>query len=66
MVSEDRVRGLRLPTVANRDEKEDRAKLKALRSAIQAGEESGIAGGDVFAEVRDSIRQVAPEKEKVA
>lgn len=55
-----------MPTVANRDEKEDRAKLKALRSAIQAGEESGIAGGDVFAEVRDSIRQVAPEKEKVA
>ena len=30
------------------DEREDQAKLEALRSALQAGEESGIADGDVF------------------
>jgi antitoxin ParD1/3/4 len=48
------------------DEKEDRARLEALRTAIQAGEESGVAEGDVFAEVRGYIRQVAAEKEKVA
>ena len=48
------------------DEKEDQARLKALRTAILAGEESGIAEGDVFAEVRSYIRQIAAEKEKVA
>jgi antitoxin ParD1/3/4 len=48
------------------DEKEDQARLEALRSAIRAGEESGIAEGDVFAEVRSYIRQIAAEKEKVA
>jgi antitoxin ParD1/3/4 len=49
-----------------KDEKEDQARLEALRSAIRAGEESGIAEGDVFAEVRSYIRQIAAEKEKVA
>lgn len=48
------------------DEKEDRARLKALRSAIKAGEESGIAEGDVFAAVRGYIQQIAAEKGKVA
>ena len=48
------------------DEKEDQAKLEALRMAIQAGEESGIAEGDVFEEVRSYIRQVTVEKVNVA
>jgi antitoxin ParD1/3/4 len=48
------------------DEKEDQARLKALRTAIRAGEESGIADGDVFEEVRSYIRQVAAAKGKVA
>ena len=40
-------------------EKEDKAKLDALRSAILAGEQSGIAEGDVFGEIRDRIRRRA-------
>lgn len=46
----------------NQDEKEDQAKLEGLRMAIRAGEESGIAEGDVFEEVRSYIRQVTAEK----
>jgi antitoxin ParD1/3/4 len=38
-------------------EKEDKAKLDALRSAVRAGEQSGLAEGDVFGEIRDRIRQ---------
>jgi len=37
-------------------EKEDKAKLEALRAAILAGERSGIAEGDVFGEIRERIR----------
>jgi antitoxin ParD1/3/4 len=37
-------------------EKEDKAKLAALRSAVLAGEQSGIAEGDVFGELRDRVR----------
>lgn len=48
------------------DEKEDQARLEALRAAIQAGEESGIAEGDVFEQVRDYIRNLAEEKVNVA
>jgi len=40
-------------------EKEDKAKLDALRSAVLAGEQSGIAKGDVFGEIRDLVRQRA-------
>ena len=40
-------------------EREDRARLKAIRSAVQAGEQSGIARGDVLAEVRERIRRRA-------
>jgi len=40
-------------------EKEDKAKLDALRSAILAGEQSGIAEEDVFGEIRDRIRNRA-------
>lgn len=42
-----------------REEREDRARLKALRSALKAGEESGVAHGDVLAEVRERIRRRA-------
>jgi antitoxin ParD1/3/4 len=48
------------------DEKEDQARLEALRNAVQAGEERGIAEGDVFEEVRRYIREIAAEKERVA
>ncbi|HEU4981832.1 MAG TPA: hypothetical protein VFT88_04045 [Acidobacteriaceae bacterium] len=48
------------------DEKEDQARLEALRAAIQAGDESGIADGDVFEEVRGYIRQLATKKANVA
>ena len=37
------------------DEKEDKAKLEALRAALIAGEQSGIYEGDVFAEARKRI-----------
>jgi antitoxin ParD1/3/4 len=40
-------------------EREDRARLKAIRAAVQAGEESGVADGDVIAEVRERIRRRA-------
>lgn len=42
-----------------KDEKEDKAKLDALRSAVLAGEQSGIAEGDVFGEIRDRVRRRA-------
>jgi antitoxin ParD1/3/4 len=48
------------------DEKEDQMRLEALRAALEAGEESGIADGDVFEEVRSYIRQIAAEKTNVA
>jgi antitoxin ParD1/3/4 len=37
------------------DELENRAKIRALRAALQAGEESGIAEGDVIAEIRERL-----------
>jgi antitoxin ParD1/3/4 len=42
-----------------RIEREDQVKLEALRAAVQAGEESGIAEGDVVNEVRERIRRRA-------
>ena len=48
------------------DEKEDQIRLEALRAAIQAGDESGTAEGDVFEEVRGYIRQLVVEKANVA
>ena len=39
------------------DEKEDRAKLQALRTAIQAGIDSGVADGDVIERLRARIRR---------
>jgi antitoxin ParD1/3/4 len=40
-------------------EREDLARLEALRSAVSAGEASGIAEGDVLGEVRERIRKRA-------
>ncbi|HEV2464849.1 MAG TPA: type II toxin-antitoxin system ParD family antitoxin [Acidobacteriaceae bacterium] len=48
------------------DEKEDQARLDALRAAIQAGDESGIAETDVFEELRRYIRQRSSDKVNVA
>jgi antitoxin ParD1/3/4 len=42
-----------------RDEKEDRARLQVIREAVVAGEESGIAEGDVLKEVRERMRRRA-------
>lgn len=42
-----------------REEEEDKAKLGALRAALIAGEKGGVAEGDVFAEIRERIRQRA-------
>ena len=42
-----------------RAEKEDKAKLESLRSAVLAGEQSGIAEGDVFGEIRERIQRRA-------
>jgi antitoxin ParD1/3/4 len=40
-------------------EREEEAKLDAIRMAVQAGEESGMADGDVFAEARERIHRRA-------
>jgi antitoxin ParD1/3/4 len=40
-------------------EKEDRARLQAIRGAILAGEESGVAEGDVMQEIRERMRRRA-------
>lgn len=39
-----------------REEQEHHAKLAALRAAIDAGDASGIARGDVFARVRRTLK----------
>jgi antitoxin ParD1/3/4 len=41
------------------NEREDQARLEGLRAALIAGEESGIADGDVIGEVRERIRRRA-------
>jgi antitoxin ParD1/3/4 len=43
----------------NKAEKEDEAKLDAIRAAVLAGEQSGVAEGDVFGELRDRVRMRA-------
>jgi len=50
--------------VLEQAEREDDARLEALRSALAAGEKSGIAGGNVFAEVREHIRGRAVAKKR--
>ena len=42
-----------------REEKEYEAKLAALRSAIDAGDSSGMARGNVFGRVRQKLRRIA-------
>jgi antitoxin ParD1/3/4 len=41
------------------DDREDQAKLEALRAAVQAGDESGLAEGDVIGRIRERIRRRA-------
>ncbi|MGC8550054.1 MAG: type II toxin-antitoxin system ParD family antitoxin [Acidobacteriaceae bacterium] len=41
--------------VLNREEQEHEAKLAALRTAIDEGDASGIAKGNVFARVRKTL-----------
>jgi len=43
-----------------REERVYEAKLEALRSAIDEGDASGVAEGDVFAQVRETL-QLAPK-----
>jgi antitoxin ParD1/3/4 len=40
-------------------ERQEQAKLDAIRVAVQAGEESGLAEGDVFAEATERIHRRA-------
>lgn len=42
-----------------RTEQEDQLKLRALRAALEAGEASGIAEGDVMSEIRERVRRRA-------
>jgi antitoxin ParD1/3/4 len=46
-------------------EEENRAKLKAIRAAVLAGEESGTAEGDEIGEIRERIRRRALGMERV-
>lgn len=43
-----------------REEQEYEAKLAGLRAAIDEGDASGIAEGDVFARVRETLHFPAP------
>ena len=45
-------------------ELENEARLKALRYALQAGEDSGIAEGAVIEEIRERIRRRATATER--
>ncbi len=48
--------GLRAgPRQLERTEQKGKMKIEALRAAVLAGEESGLAEGDVVSEVRDRI-----------
>ena len=42
------------------DEREEQVKLEALREAIKAGEESGVAEGDVFAPFSQATSEPHP------
>lgn len=42
-----------------REERVYEAKLEALRAAIDEGDRSGVAEGDVFAEVREALKLTA-------
>ena len=42
--------------ILEREERHYEAKLAALRAAIDEGDASGIAGGDVFARIRKKLK----------
>ena len=46
------------------EEREDEEKMVALRKAIQDGIDSGVAEGDVFAELYSYIDEVAAKSKK--
>jgi len=48
------------------DEREDLAKLEALRSAIQAGIDSGVAKGDPIRRLRNRIRRRATIQDRLS
>ena len=45
-----------------REEKEYEAKLNALRAAVDEGDSSGIAEGNVFARVREQLKLPQPPR----
>jgi len=45
-----------------RDERERKAKLAALRTAIDEGDASGVAEGNVFSRVRKGLKQSPPPR----
>ena len=45
-----------------REEQQYQAKLAALRTAIDQGDSSGIARGNVFARVRKSLKRSGPSR----
>jgi antitoxin ParD1/3/4 len=47
-----------------REEREFEAKLAALRSAIDAGDASGVAKGDSFARVRQALQRSKSKKKR--
>ena len=44
------------------EDQQDEAKLTALRAAIDEGDASGVAEGDVFARVRESLKRPTPPR----
>lgn len=48
------------------DEQEDLARLEALRTAIQAGIDSGVAKGDPIRRLRARIRRRAVAQDKIS
>jgi len=48
------------PRTWEREEQQHEATLAALRAAIDEGDISGIAGGDVFARVRKKLKLPRP------
>jgi len=45
-----------------REEQQYEAKLTALRAAVEAGDASGIAEGNVFARVREKLALPTPQR----
>ena len=52
-------RNINLASEMEWSEKENLVKLEALRAAVLAGEESGVAGGDAMGEIRQRVRRRA-------